>query len=704
MSRSWRAWRALSPYIANQLRQGVHLEWETISPRPTTLYQPKLSKEEHQAVDKAVEELIAKAAVEKAPNPRQCVVSPMFTTSKRDSDDRRPILNLKYLNRFIKFKKFKTTTLRHAKEAIQEGDWMTKIDLSDAFFQVSVHKDHRRFLAFRWHGETYQYTCLPFGLTSSPRTLAETLRPIISQMTKLGHRVVKYVDDWLIMAPTKEAASKATADLINLFETLGVTWNRKKSVTSPSQSVEYLGCILDSVAMTCTVPKRKITSLRKELKNSRRGYRQGKPTSARNVARLLGRINAMGDAMDTTKVHTNGLYQLQLSALRKCGWDQPTAWSDVAKNDVTWWIQQLYHMNGKSLILRKPTRFAATDASDYGWGFHLMTQNPLDCKDGRNPYFTRRIQASFRSATRPIKSSGLFTQQIRSRHINFKELITVKYLLSTTAHTLKNQLLEIAIDNQVTVSYINKMGGRVGEMAKLSDEIFDICQRNNLQIQARWIPSEDNVAADYLSRKTNTSQDWKLSSTMFKWIQNRWGPHTIDLFATMENKLLKSYGSFHPQPGAFWQDSMSHSWEHLKNPYANPPPCLLQKVLAKVLDEKTTITLLTPLWWAASWLPTVASMATAMPMILPKEAAKWCLRPNGVYAEVRSNWSTVAWRISGNAGKRRAFRQKLKTTLQRRGQNQLSASTAPPGSTTPITATQRELTSLILKISNTTVT
>ena len=85
-----------------------------------------------------------------------------FLVPKRDGGSR-PILNLKPFNKYVrkyKFRLIKTGTLL---SMVRRSDFMTSIDLKDAFFHCPVSDRHRKYLRFCLQGECYQYTVLPFG-------------------------------------------------------------------------------------------------------------------------------------------------------------------------------------------------------------------------------------------------------------------------------------------------------------------------------------------------------------------------------------------------------------------------------------------------------------------------------------------------------------------------------------------------------------
>jgi len=64
---------------------------------------------------------------------KNLVLSSIYTVPKKDSKDRRPVINLRWVNSHIIAKHFKMTTLKDVKAAITKGCFMAKIDLKDCF-------------------------------------------------------------------------------------------------------------------------------------------------------------------------------------------------------------------------------------------------------------------------------------------------------------------------------------------------------------------------------------------------------------------------------------------------------------------------------------------------------------------------------------------------------------------------------------------
>ena len=103
--------------------------------------------------------------------------SSMFTVPQKDGGWR-PTINLKCLNAYLAVSHFKMEGIGSLKDVLQEGDFMGKIDLEDAYLSVPVHLEHRDFLKFSWRRKIYQFRPLPFGLATAPRVFTKILWPL----------------------------------------------------------------------------------------------------------------------------------------------------------------------------------------------------------------------------------------------------------------------------------------------------------------------------------------------------------------------------------------------------------------------------------------------------------------------------------------------------------------------------------------------
>ncbi len=122
---------------------------------------------------------------------------------------------------------------------IRSEDWFVTIDLKDAYFHISILPYRRKFLRFALGGRTYQYRVLPFCLALSPRTFTKYVDAALAPLCLQGIRIMNYIDDWLILAQSHQAAVQHRDDVLAHMKELGLRLNAKKSVLSPIEKGHF---------------------------------------------------------------------------------------------------------------------------------------------------------------------------------------------------------------------------------------------------------------------------------------------------------------------------------------------------------------------------------------------------------------------------------------------------------------------------------
>ena len=133
------------------------------------------------------------------------------------------------------------STIQDVMCSVNRGAFGTTIDLEDTFYHVPLHKVSRRYTRFMLDGRIWQFTCLPMGLTSSPRVFTELTKTLMRYQRKRGMIVIIYLDDLLILSGSEKMSKKNTQVVQALLSQLGFLINYEKSNTSPQQRFLYLG-------------------------------------------------------------------------------------------------------------------------------------------------------------------------------------------------------------------------------------------------------------------------------------------------------------------------------------------------------------------------------------------------------------------------------------------------------------------------------
>ncbi len=247
----WERLPGVSLWVLRTIRTGYTLQFGRNPPRFDGVHLTVVNSASKASVlQQELSSLLQKGAIEEVPQSEveQGFFSRYFLVPKRDGG-LRPILDLRRLNLYLYKGKFKMLTMRTIMSQVQEGDWFVTIDLKDAYFHIQVVQRHRRFLRFAFGGKAYQYKVLPFGLALAPRKFTKCMDAALAPSRLQGIRVLNYLDDWLILAHSRELVSRHRDIVLGHIHSLGLRMNAKKSVLLPSQQTVFLGVRLDSVQM-----------------------------------------------------------------------------------------------------------------------------------------------------------------------------------------------------------------------------------------------------------------------------------------------------------------------------------------------------------------------------------------------------------------------------------------------------------------------
>ena len=250
MRHHWPLWESFTndPVILDAIKHH-HIEFE--AEYPTQTVQPNkinFSAAEIMIIDAEIAKLVTKEVLQVTNRVPDGFISNIFIRPKKDGAFRM-ILNLKPLNKFVDYHHFKMDTFRTALKLIRPGCFMASVDLKDAYYSIPIAEEDRKLLMFQWKGKYYQFTCLPNGLSSAPRIFTKILKPVYAQLRSIGHTCMGHIDDSLLVGQSFNSCHRNIADTVSLFTNLGFTIHPVKSVLQPQQKIDFLGFVLDSIAI-----------------------------------------------------------------------------------------------------------------------------------------------------------------------------------------------------------------------------------------------------------------------------------------------------------------------------------------------------------------------------------------------------------------------------------------------------------------------
>ena len=152
----------------------------------------------------------------------------------------RPVIDLGSLNTFLLKERFKKETPESIRASLIPGEWVSSIDLSDAYLHIPIHPNSRKYLRFCQRSQVFQFTSIPFGLPSAPQVFTTIVKEVKLMTLTRGIRLHQYMDDWLIRAQTQEAVQVNTQTVVDLTQSLGWIINQEKSELKPAVFIRGL--------------------------------------------------------------------------------------------------------------------------------------------------------------------------------------------------------------------------------------------------------------------------------------------------------------------------------------------------------------------------------------------------------------------------------------------------------------------------------
>ena len=114
------------------------------------------------------------------------------------------IIDLSVVNKCLHVPTFKMETAKNILDSLQQGEWVTSLDLTDAYFHIPIHQKYQKYLQFNVGDRSYQFTALPFGITTAPLKLTMVAKEVKLMVLAEGIRIHQYIDDWLMTAKTQQ--------------------------------------------------------------------------------------------------------------------------------------------------------------------------------------------------------------------------------------------------------------------------------------------------------------------------------------------------------------------------------------------------------------------------------------------------------------------------------------------------------------------
>ena len=408
-------------------------------------------------------------------------VSPLSTRPKRNSTDRRIILDLSFppgasvndwtskdnymgLDIKLRFPGVDDLACRIVQLGVDCRCW--KHDLKRCFRQMPLCPGSYPLFGFIWEGLLYWDTVLVMGHRISPyicQRITDALRYV---HTCIGYFLLNYVDDF-IGADLEVVAQKSYDTFGRLLSALGVQEATTKAVP-PSTIIEFLGVGFDVIKQVMFVTEDRMVELADELDK----WYVDKLIQRKDQESLIGKLQFVTSCVRPGRVFISRL----LNELRGMGQESVRVLEQIML-DLEWWKRILPEYNGVSILWLEccltPDSIVSSDACLTGIGGML--------EEGE--YYYRRLP------------SWLVNDNIA--HL---EMWAIIISLKVWGEKLSGKRIVMKCDNEAMVSVLNTGKARDKFLQAAMREVVYLLARFQVELRCQFIRGLDNQKPDLLSR------------------------------------------------------------------------------------------------------------------------------------------------------------------------------------------------------------
>ena len=463
---------------------------------------------------------------------------------------------------------FRMETLRSILPLLRPGDWTASIDLKDAYHHVPIAPASRDLLGFTVAGGTYRFKVLPFGLRPAPRLFTRLVACVAAFLRQRGLRLFGYLDDWLLAAESRDVLSRQLHFLLQTVQAVGFLVNWKKSELAPTRRPTFLhGCRLapPPPAAGPSQGMAPISGVPGQPSRCAPGLPAAHASPADTSAQALQPIQGLTHAASAYPPdYTTAPCAMVAEGFPQFG-EPPTG-------------GPVFHYSNHRCL-----------PAGMGW--------PLPGQCG----FWRLATCGH---TLPHQCAGVLSCP------------SVTPFLSTPASPAHSSHSY----RQCDCSGVHKQAGghALHQTECPSGSSVEVVQTGgNFFPIASYIPGQDNLIADFLSRGRVLPSEWTLHPMVMDQIIRTIGPLQVDLFASALNARLPKYCSRVQDPAAWRIDAFSFQWKGFRG-YAFPPISLIPRILRKIREDQARVVLIAPWWPRRNWFPELVGLLAGPQRTLPR--------------------------------------------------------------------------------------
>ena len=134
---------------------------------------------------------------------------------------------------------------------VKPGVFVSKLDIKDAYYNIPISEPDQNYLEVQFNGFLYKCTALSHGFT-------KLLKPLLSELRRVEKIVIAgYFDDLIRINSSYASCFRNVSKIIKLFIALEFVIHSSKSQFIPTEKIEYLRFVIDSISMSVSLSNKK---------------------------------------------------------------------------------------------------------------------------------------------------------------------------------------------------------------------------------------------------------------------------------------------------------------------------------------------------------------------------------------------------------------------------------------------------------------
>ena len=238
--------------------------------------------------------------------------------------------------------------------------------------------------------------------------------------------------------------------------------------------------------------------------------------------------------LNVIKLRTRNLYRVIDESFSWYGRINLLNFPEAHKEVLFFGEKTLIISNNRS-VKHSPVKFTiCSDASDSGLGVVLKESSCLNI------------------------CHRMFDLDEKDRSSTWRELEAIRFGLDAFHAKLSSSCISWMTDNRAAM-FVSSSGSKRQHLQDLALEIYELTREHNIDLEVNWVPRDDNQVADYISKIVDPD-DWEITEGFLEFLEEKWGPFTIDRFASFDNSKCERFNSKFLVPGTEAVDAFTQGW------------------------------------------------------------------------------------------------------------------------------------------------